>query len=104
MQALEATIQRQNCQNFVIYIYQTEIERYRYILQSYLQLRLSKIESLIFLLELDEEERAKMSVEEYKYYNSYLALMDEHLKGSVLDHLPSPLDTWKDSSLIMNSF
>lgn len=74
-------------------LYQTEIERLKYIFQSYLVARIRKIERLCYWLqELPKTDLIRLlSVSEVEHLNRFLKITDEALERAVLARLPEAL-------------
>jgi GINS complex subunit 4 len=79
--------------DFRIAIHKLELDRIKFMLYSYLRLRIKKIEQFASNI-LDEDNkrnsntRSKLSAEEYAYATEYLKNVKNHLTASVLEHLP----------------
>jgi len=79
--------------DFRIAIHKLELDRIKFMLYSYLRLRIKKIEKFASsILEEDSKRvassKSKLSPEEYAYATEYFKNVKEHLTASVLDHLP----------------
>ncbi|RNA08804.1 DNA replication complex GINS SLD5 [Brachionus plicatilis] len=82
--------------DFRIAIHKLELDRIKYMLYSYLRIRIKKIEQFASsILEEDVRRhsniRSKLSAEEFAYASEYLKNVRAHLTSSVLEHLPSNL-------------
>lgn len=78
---------------FLRCLYQMELERVKYILQSYFRTRISKIERYCYHLRgMARDELIRLlSKSEIEHAKKYRELTDQALKESVLDHLPPQL-------------
>lgn len=90
---MESNIKSAKKGDFRIAIHKLELDRIKYMLYSYLRLRIKKIEKLAsFILDEDDKRhpnvKSKLSAEEYAYATEYFRNVKEHLTASVLDHLP----------------
>ncbi|KAI9247524.1 hypothetical protein BY458DRAFT_560350 [Sporodiniella umbellata] len=74
---------------FITILLQTEIERIKYLIKSYLRTRLAKIErfSLYLLRQVDVE--ARLSVQELEYARRYQEIIELHAHHSFLHVLPA---------------
>ena len=73
-----------------------ELDRIKFMLYSYLRLRIKKVEKFAsFILDEDNSRhvnsKSKLSPEEYAYAIEYFKNVKEHLTSTVLDHLPNNL-------------
>eukprot|EP01027_Heterolobosea_sp_BB2_P015760 GEZU01022538.1.p1 GENE.GEZU01022538.1~~GEZU01022538.1.p1 ORF type:complete len:177 (+),score=30.54 GEZU01022538.1:128-658(+) len=69
-------------------IYQLEVDRVQYLLKSYLRERLKKIEKYAQYILSTKEMKKRLSPQELKFAEAYLALEQRHFQTSLLDHLP----------------
>merc|ERR1712130_50566 len=72
-----------------IYWFKKEIERIRYILHSYLRIRIWKIQKYTLHILSDIESWNKLSVEEQTFAKKYADLNELHFKNCFLTELPS---------------
>jgi GINS complex subunit 4 len=90
---MESNIEAAKKGDFRIAIHKLELDRIKFMLYSYLRLRIKKIEKFVSAI-LEEDNRrnssvkSKLSPEEYAYATEYFKNVKEHLAASVLDHLP----------------
>ena len=77
-------------------VHKMELERIRYLINSYLRIRLQKIESYTRYFLSEEENRSaddkRASEFELKYAQSYLDLTENHFKQLVFRHIPPQQD------------
>ncbi|KAG7170663.1 DNA replication complex GINS protein SLD5-like [Homarus americanus] len=85
--------------DFRLAIHKMEIDRIRYIISSYLRVRLEKIERFAhYLLEKEanttEESLAVLSPHEVAYARDYISSLESHFQSLVLQHVPENLRTF----------
>ncbi|ELU00542.1 hypothetical protein CAPTEDRAFT_134795, partial [Capitella teleta] len=93
---MEANIERAKRVNLAISIHKMEIERIRFMITSYLRLRLRKVEKYAgHLLQQAEDnpENPRMTQEEHTYAREYLANTESHFQSLALRHMPPNLQT-----------
>ncbi|EGD79776.1 hypothetical protein PTSG_10761 [Salpingoeca rosetta] len=73
---------------FIFELYQLELERIRFIVSSYLRIRLVKIERYAHHLVSSPEHMATLSPREQEYVNDYVKLLDDHFTQSFLKDIP----------------
>ncbi|KAJ1652628.1 GINS complex subunit [Dispira simplex] len=78
-------------QAFTVMLYQTEVERIKYLLRSYLRTRLQKIERYAVFYSDSEEHLSRMSAGEQQYVYQYRRLFESHMTRTCLDKLPESL-------------
>ena len=84
----DASEQPDDGEAFGISLYQMEIDRVKYLLASYLRMRLRKIEKFVFHILGSEEEFSKLSPNEVEFASKYQEAVERHLKESCLDQIP----------------
>ncbi|KAF9296819.1 GINS complex subunit [Mortierella antarctica] len=77
-------------------LYQTELERIKFVLRSYLRTRISKIERHCQFILKDLSSRRKLSKAETSYAESYLKTTQDHYHSSFLSSLPLTLQVQDD--------
>ncbi|KAK9711294.1 GINS complex subunit [Basidiobolus ranarum] len=93
----------QNVNNaFIAMLYQTEMERVKYLIRSYLRTRLSKIEKDIFYIMKNEEYAGRLSDAELRYAQMYHDLLESHFRKSCLDSLPAWMQRLDDRTSDLN--
>lgn len=93
IQEMEENIQRAKKGDFKVSLHRMEIDRIRYVLSSYLRIRLKKIEKFTAHL-LQEEatsEQPRLSPEEMNFAKQYQSLMESHMTNMALKHMPPNL-------------
>ena len=71
-----------------LYWYRKEIERIKYILHSYLRIRIWKIQKYYLYVMSDKETYNKLSEKEMKFVASYSDLVERHYKNCFVRDLP----------------
>ncbi|XP_068200901.1 DNA replication complex GINS protein SLD5 [Palaemon carinicauda] len=81
--------------DFRVAIHKMEIDRIRYMISSYLRIRIEKIEKFAhYLLEKEkttDEESSLLSASELQYAKEYAANLESHFQSVVLQHVPENL-------------
>ncbi|CED83575.1 Predicted alpha-helical protein, potentially involved in replication/repair [Phaffia rhodozyma] len=75
-------------EHFKLMLVQTEMERAKFLLRSYLRTRLSKIEKYAQMITITPTVQPLLSPLELKHARKFYALVASHFKLSVLDSLP----------------
>lgn len=88
--------------DFRVAIHKMEVDRIRYVLSSYLRIRLEKIEKFAqFLVDQEEKRKAsepsKLSPEEYNYAKEFIQNMDACFHSIALRHMPPNLQKLESS-------
>jgi len=83
------------------YWYRKELERVRYILHSYLRVRLWKIQKFTLFILQDEAAWNKLSGAEQKFATKYSELGERHFKHTFLRELPSKYQGLTDKEMIV---
>ncbi|XP_041370292.1 DNA replication complex GINS protein SLD5-like [Gigantopelta aegis] len=96
--AMEENIKQAKRGDFKVSIHRMEIDRIRYILSSYLRIRLKKIEKYtahIFEREVErsDDENALLSPEEFAFTKEFNDSIESHFKNLALRHMPANLQT-----------
>lgn len=77
-------------------VHKMELERIRYLINSYLRCRLQKIENFTKYFLNEEENRSpedkRASESEMKYAQAYYELMENHFKQLIFRHIPPQQD------------
>lgn len=84
--------------NFALIVIQTELERYRYIVRSYLRARLAKIDRHALHYLSTDDLRSRMSDVELAYATRHQALLHNHYLSSFLSSFPPNLQNLNDSA------
>lgn len=87
---------------FIFNLYQMELERMKYLVVSYLRIRLIKIEKWCSFLLTNENERIKMSEKELEYAKGYNDILSTFFKETFLNELPDKLQSLTEQSPVVN--
>ncbi|KAF7986743.1 hypothetical protein HWV62_20312 [Athelia sp. TMB] len=90
VQTLRADPSSSEEDHFRIMLVQTEIERVKFIVRSYVRTRLFKIEKYARFITMNEELQVRMTATEQEHARRHADLTDEHFFNSVLQSLPPP--------------
>ncbi|XP_002742086.1 DNA replication complex GINS protein SLD5-like [Saccoglossus kowalevskii] len=98
IQQMEENLKRCKKGDFRIIIHRMEIDRIRYIISSYLRIRLCKIEQFVHhILEAElrrgDEETSRLSNDEFKFAKDFTENLETHLKNVTLRHMPRNLQS-----------
>ncbi|KAK3310048.1 uncharacterized protein B0T15DRAFT_386130 [Chaetomium strumarium] len=88
--------------NFALIVIQTELERYRYLVRSYLRARIAKIDRHTLHYLSTDELRARLSEMELAYATRHQALLHNHYLSSFLSSFPPNLQNLNDTSVGLN--
>ncbi|KAI1399962.1 GINS complex, Sld5 component [Hypoxylon fuscum] len=84
--------------NFALIVIQTELERYKYLVRSYLRARIAKIDKHTLHYLSSPELRARLSPTELAYATRHQALLHNHYLSSFLSSFPPPLQNLNDTA------
>ncbi|XP_072026133.1 DNA replication complex GINS protein SLD5-like [Amphiura filiformis] len=98
MKQMEDNLRKCKKGDFRIIVHKMEIDRIRYILSSYLRIRLGKIEKYVHHVlqqeaSRDSEAASRLSIDELTFAKDYAGNLDTHFKDVVLRHMPPNLQT-----------
>ncbi|KAI0235051.1 DNA replication complex GINS protein SLD5 [Lamellibrachia satsuma] len=95
LEQMEENISRARTGDFKVSIHRMEIDRIRYVLSTYLRIRLKKIEQFTSHILQSEKnaETPRLSQEELVYANEYATHMEDHFKTVALRHMPPNLQS-----------
>ncbi|KAH8905029.1 GINS complex, Sld5 component [Coniochaeta sp. PMI_546] len=88
--------------NFALIVIQTELERYRYLVRSYLRARIAKIDKYTLHYLSTDALRSRLSELELAYATRHQALLHNHYLSSFLASFPAPLQNLNDASANIN--
>ncbi|OZJ04224.1 hypothetical protein BZG36_02965 [Bifiguratus adelaidae] len=83
---------------FVSMLYQTEMERIKFVIRSYLRTRLYKIEKFAVYFLSTPEYKSRLSPAEIEYAEKYKALLEHHFHTTFLQQLPVKQQSLNDES------
>ncbi len=84
--------------NFALIVIQTELERYRYLVRSYLRARIAKIDRHTLHYLSTDALRARLSEMELAYATRHQALLHNHYLSSFLSSFPPNLQNLNDTA------
>ena len=84
--------------NFALIVIQTELERYRYLVRSYLRARIAKIDRHALHYLSTDALRARLSEMELAYATRHQALLHNHYLSSFLSSFPPNLQNLNDTA------
>lgn len=85
-------------QNFRLILIQTELERVKYLIRSYLRTRLYKIDKHALFILGKAEYRQRLSADELTYCRRHQAILTAHYRASFLSSLPENLQRLDDTA------
>lgn len=89
--AMEKNLKEKKVGELVKTIHLLELERVKYVMTSYLRIRVGKIEKFASYILGKEEEMEKLSKEEQIFLNEYISLQDGLFHSLVVRHMPQNL-------------
>jgi len=84
--------------NFALIVIQTELERFKYLVRSYLRARLAKIDRHALHYLSTDDLRARLSDMEMAYATRHQALLHNHYLSSFLSSFPPALQNLNDTA------
>lgn len=84
--------------NFALIVIQTELERYKYLVRSYLRARMAKIDRHTLHYLSTDDLRARLSEMELAYATRHQALLHNHYLSSFLSSFPANLQNLNDAA------
>ncbi|KAL5094557.1 GINS complex subunit [Trichoderma cf. simile WF8] len=84
--------------NFALIVIQTELERYKFLVRSYLRTRIAKIDKHTLHYLSTEELRQRLSPTELAYATRHQALLHNHYLSSFLSSFPQRLQNLNDTA------
>ncbi len=84
--------------NFALIVIQTELERYRYLVRSYLRARIAKIDRHTLHYLSTDDLRSRLSEMELAYATRHQALLHNHYLSSFLSSFPAGLQNLNDTA------
>ncbi|KAG5952779.1 GINS complex subunit [Claviceps sorghi] len=84
--------------NFSLIVIQTELERYKFLVRSYLRVRMAKIDKHTLHYLSSEELRDRLSPAELAYATRHQALLHNHYLSSFLGSFPQQLQNLNDTA------
>ncbi|KAK3341612.1 hypothetical protein B0T25DRAFT_347334 [Lasiosphaeria hispida] len=84
--------------NFALIVIQTELERFKYLVRSYLRARIAKIDRHTLHYLSSDELRSRLSEMELAYATRHQALLHNHYLSSFLSSFPPGLQNLNDTA------
>ncbi|KAJ2965315.1 hypothetical protein NQ176_g10674 [Zarea fungicola] len=84
--------------NFALIVIQTELERYKFLVRSYLRARIAKIDKHTLHYLSTEDLRGRLSSTELAYATRHQALLHNHYLSSFLSSFPDKLQNLNDTA------
>ncbi|KAI2464365.1 GINS complex, Sld5 component [Annulohypoxylon bovei var. microspora] len=84
--------------NFALIVIQTELERYKYLVRSYLRARIAKIDKHTLHYLSSPMLQTRLSPPELAYATRHQALLHNHYLSSFLSSFPAPLQNLNDTA------
>ncbi|KAH7023049.1 hypothetical protein EDB80DRAFT_556814 [Ilyonectria destructans] len=83
--------------NFALIVIQTELERYKFLVRSYLRARIAKVDKHALHYLSSQELRRRLSPTEVAYATRHQALLHNHYLSSFLSSFPEDLQNLNDT-------
>ncbi|KAL8771892.1 MAG: hypothetical protein Q9209_002830 [Squamulea sp. 1 TL-2023] len=84
--------------NFRLIIIQTELERFKFLVRSFLRTRMAKIDKHALYMLNNPTQTARLSASELQYVNSHQTLLEAHYRSSFLSQFPASLQRLDDTA------
>ncbi|CAD6578078.1 MAG: GINS complex subunit [Alectoria sarmentosa] len=84
--------------NFRLIIFQTELERFKFLVRSFLRARIAKIDAHALHHLTDPSTKARLSPSELKYATTHTTLLHAHYRSSFLSQFPASLQRMDDTA------
>ncbi|KAL8809907.1 MAG: hypothetical protein Q9200_003008 [Gallowayella weberi] len=84
--------------NFRLIIIQTELERFKFLVRSFVRTRIAKIDKHALYILSSPTQTARLSASELQYANSHQTLLEAHYRSSFLSQFPSTLQRLDDTA------
>ncbi|KAL8808500.1 MAG: hypothetical protein Q9182_000051 [Xanthomendoza sp. 2 TL-2023] len=84
--------------NFRLIIIQTELERFKFLVRSFVRTRIAKIDKHALYMLSNPSQTARLSASELQYVNSHQTLLEAHYRSSFLSEFPSSLQRLDDTA------
>ncbi|KAL0939031.1 DNA replication complex gins protein sld5 [Colletotrichum truncatum] len=84
--------------NFALIVIQTELERFKFLVRSYLRARIAKIDKHALHYLSSPSLRSRLSETELAYATRHQALLHNHYLSSFLSSFPQPLQNLNDTA------
>ncbi|KAI4280273.1 MAG: hypothetical protein L6R38_004580 [Xanthoria sp. 2 TBL-2021] len=84
--------------NFRLIIIQTELERFKFLVRSFLRTRMAKIDKYALYILSNPTQTGRLSASELQYANSHQSLLELHYRSSFLSQFPTSLQRLDDTA------
>ncbi|KAL8692700.1 MAG: hypothetical protein Q9218_002321 [Villophora microphyllina] len=84
--------------NFRLIIIQTELERFKFLIRSFLRTRIAKIDKHALFILTNAAQSARLSESERQYASNHQALLQAHYHSSFLSQFPTSLQRLDDTA------
>lgn len=84
--------------NFRLIIIQTELERFKFLVRSFLRARIAKIDAHALHHLTDPSTKARLSPSELQYATAHISLLHAHYHSSFLSQFPTSLQRMDDTA------
>jgi len=84
--------------NFKLIVLQTELERFKFLVRSFLRARMAKIDAHALHYSTQDQTKALLSGTELQYLNAHQSLLSNHYKTSFLSQFPASLQRLDDTA------
>lgn len=84
--------------NFRLIIIQTELERFKFLVRSFLRTRIAKIDAFALHHLADSSAKARLSPSELQYATAHTSLLHAHYHSSFLSQFPASLQRMDDTA------
>ncbi|KAI9803824.1 MAG: hypothetical protein M1825_001704 [Sarcosagium campestre] len=83
---------------FRLIIMDTELERFKFLIRSFLRARMAKLDKYPIFYQRDPEMRARLSSSELQWLNLHQQTLQSHLNACFMNDLPAPLRRFDDTA------
>lgn len=106
IQHMERNINKLPKTDLRLSIHKMELNRIKYIICNYLKTRLDKIEKYCICIVNEEKQRIEsgtnyLTPSEFRYAQEYLLNMENHLKNTLLDHVPGNMQAFELNKMVV---
>ncbi|KAL8890079.1 MAG: hypothetical protein Q9192_005920, partial [Flavoplaca navasiana] len=84
--------------NFRLIIIQTELERFKFLVRSFLRTRMAKIDKYALYMLRTPTQTTRLSASELQYANTHQTLLEAHYRSSFLSQFPTSLQRLDDTA------
>ncbi|KAL8980998.1 MAG: hypothetical protein Q9205_004084 [Flavoplaca limonia] len=84
--------------NFRLIVIQTELERFKFLVRSFLRTRMAKINKYALYMLSTPTQTARLSASELQYANTHQTLLEAHYRSSFLTQFPTSLQRLDDTA------